>query len=46
MDVQGHEYDFFIGAKDVILNTEIPAATKFWPYGLTITKVNEMMALS
>ena len=39
MDIQGHEYDFFIGAKDVILNSEVPTVTEFWPYGLARAKI-------
>jgi len=39
MDIQGHEYDFFIGAKDVILRFEIPTVTEFWPYGLARAKI-------
>ena len=41
MDIQGHEYDFFIGAKDVIINSEIPTVTEFWPYGLVRAKIKK-----
>ena len=39
MDIQGHEYDFFLGAKDVIIKTQIPTVTEFWPYGLARAEV-------
>jgi hypothetical protein len=34
MDIQGHEGDFFIGAKDIILRDKVPSVTEFWPYGI------------
>lgn len=34
MDIQGHEGDFFIGAKDIILKGKVPTVTEFWPYGM------------
>jgi len=34
MDIQGHEGDFFIGAKDVIIEGKVPTVTEFWPYGM------------
>lgn len=41
MDIQGHEYDFFLGAKDVIIKAQIPTVTEFWPYGLARAEVKK-----
>lgn len=34
MDIQGHEGDFFIGAKDIIIAGRVPTVSEFWPYGI------------
>lgn len=34
MDIQGHEGEFFIGAKDIILKDKVPTVAEFWPYGI------------
>lgn len=34
MDIQGHEGDFSIGARDLIIRDRVPTVTEFWPYGI------------
>jgi FkbM family methyltransferase len=34
MDIQGHDGDFYSGAKEVISRYHVPVVGEFWPYGI------------
>jgi FkbM family methyltransferase len=34
MDIQGHDGDFYKGAKEVISHYHVPVIGEFWPYGI------------
>ncbi|UCB53872.1 MAG: FkbM family methyltransferase [Thiotrichales bacterium] len=34
MDIQGHDYDFFVGSKEVISRYRVPVVGEFWPYSI------------
>ena len=34
MDIQGHDGDFYLGAKEIIRRYQVPVVSEFWPYGI------------
>lgn len=34
MDIQGHDGNFYLGAKEVISRYHVPVVGEFWPYGI------------